>query len=263
MAKFLHDHPEAEVVQAIPRVADADNSVITRLNAYEMRFWYQGLHAAKDRYGLFVHLAGTGMFLKREVFDRVGPWDEECLTEDLDFARRHASLGGKVALMQGEVWIQPTYSVRDLLRQRQRWWTGALQVFWKYLRTPANRTLPFRMRADTATYLASPLVFLVSSLAFLASLGFVAAIGNVSYAVAAWIFGFLGTNFLVVPLIFVESAFRRKARLLLLIPGLYWYWLLQIVALGSALIRLGVGVSISWEKTPKRRWNKGTERGNG
>ncbi len=41
MAKFFHDHSEAEIAQAIPRVADADRNVITRLNAYEMRFWYQ------------------------------------------------------------------------------------------------------------------------------------------------------------------------------------------------------------------------------
>jgi hypothetical protein len=109
------------------------------------------------------------------------------------------------------------------------------------------------MRADTATYLASPLVFLVSSLVFLASLGFVAAIGNVPYAVAAWIFGFLGTNFLVVPLVFVESAFRRKARLLLLIPGLYWYWLLQVLALAMALVRLTMVGNVRWERTPKRR----------
>jgi cellulose synthase/poly-beta-1,6-N-acetylglucosamine synthase-like glycosyltransferase len=261
MAKFLHDHPEAEVVQAIPRVADADQNVITRLNAYEMRFWYQGLHAAKDRYGLFVHLAGTGMFLKREVFDRVGEWDEECLTEDLDFARRFASKGGRVALMQGEVWIQPTYRVRDLLNQRQRWWTGALQVLGKYLRVPANRALPFRIRADTATYLASPLVFLVSSVFFLGTLIFVAATGDVPYAVAAWIVGFLGTNLLVVPLVFAESAFRRRARMLLLIPGLYWYWLLQVFALASALVRLAVGRRIPWVKTPKRAWKEGAGTG--
>ncbi len=259
MAKFFHDHSEAEIAQAIPRVADADRNVITRLNAYEMRFWYQGLHAAKEKYGLFVHLAGTGMFIKRKVFDRIGQWDEDCLTEDLDFARRYATAGGRAALMKAEVWIQPTYSSRDLFRQRRRWWTGALQVLWKHMKTPANRKLSLPMRADTITYLASPLVFLVSSIFFFSSLGFVAATGSIPFAFAGWIIGFLGTNLFLVPLILLETVLSRQTKLLLLIPGLYWYWLLQVFALGTAVALLVTRRKLRWERTPKRAWKDTSE----
>ncbi len=60
VAKFLHDNPKTEVAQAIPRIADSDVNVITKVNSYEMMFWYGGLHAAKDKYGLFMHSQGPG-----------------------------------------------------------------------------------------------------------------------------------------------------------------------------------------------------------
>src|SRR5256885_3997914 len=67
VAKYFHDHPDVSVVQAVPRVMNQHTNAITRLNYYETRFWFQGLQAAKERFGLFMHLAGTGMFLRRSV----------------------------------------------------------------------------------------------------------------------------------------------------------------------------------------------------
>ncbi|OLD90902.1 hypothetical protein AUG86_02295 [Euryarchaeota archaeon 13_1_20CM_4_64_14] len=126
--KHLHDHPEIDVAQAFPQVMNAETNVITRINYYETRFWFQGLQSAKDRYGLFMHLAGTGMFIRRRALQALGPWDESCLTEDLDYSLRLARSGGKVGMVDADIWIQPTYRARHLVRQRQRWWGGALLV---------------------------------------------------------------------------------------------------------------------------------------
>jgi cellulose synthase/poly-beta-1,6-N-acetylglucosamine synthase-like glycosyltransferase len=38
MAKYVHDHPDVDVVQAIPRVMHRHTNAITRLNYYETRF---------------------------------------------------------------------------------------------------------------------------------------------------------------------------------------------------------------------------------
>src|SRR2546427_9023054 len=57
VAKYFHDHPDVSVAQAVPRVMNQHTNAITRLNYYETRFWFQGLQAAKERFGLFMHLA--------------------------------------------------------------------------------------------------------------------------------------------------------------------------------------------------------------
>jgi cellulose synthase/poly-beta-1,6-N-acetylglucosamine synthase-like glycosyltransferase len=252
-AKFFHDRPDVDVAQAIPRVVDGDRNLITRMNGYEMRFWYQGLHAAKDRFNLFVHLAGTGMFLRRCVLEEVGAWDEECLTEDLEYSLRLMLLKRKVALFPGEVRIQPTYTVSHLIRQRRRWWRGALQVLWKSLRTRPPRGLPLRLRVDRTLYLTSPLVFLISSLAFFGSLAILTAGLEAVESIAIWVYGILSTNLILVPLVVTESVTRRSGRLLLVIPGLYWYWVLQIVALLSVAVDIVLGRKPAWTPTPKRK----------
>lgn len=251
MAKLFHDDPETEVAQAIPTIVGEGSSVIGQLNAYEMRFWYEGLHRGKEKYGLFMHLAGTGLFVQRAVFDRLGPWDEDSLAEDLEFARRFQAAGGKASLLPAEVRILPTHSSRDLLRQRRRWWAGTLQVFWKHLRTPSNPRLSFRLRADTTTHLSSPLLFLVGTVLLFGSLAFFLATGGRGVALTAWLLGFLAASLSIAPLIVLESVVSRQPRLLLLIPGLYWYWILQVVALGVSLVFLLTRRKLRWERTPK------------
>jgi len=110
VAKYFHDHPDVSVAQAVPRVMNQHTNAITRLNYYETRFWFQGLQAAKERFGLFMHLAGTGMFLRRSVLEALGPWDEACLTEDLEYSLRLAQSGIRVGMLDANVWIQARVS---------------------------------------------------------------------------------------------------------------------------------------------------------
>lgn len=254
IAKYFHDHPDVEIAQAFPNVMNANRNVITQINFYETRFWFQGLQAAKERYGLFMHLAGTGMFIRRRVLEELGPWDEGCLTEDLDYSMRLAMSGAKMGMADADVWIQPTYRAAHLVRQRRRWWGGALQVFGKALRIRFAVGRSVRQTVDAFIYLLSPIVFLLSSLIFFVSLAAFAISGGVFNAFSAWVYGLLGSNMLLVPLVVSEAIASRNRRLLLLIPGLYWYWILQMVALVSVAVQMILpGRRPIWQRTPKIR----------
>lgn len=126
------------------------------------------------------------------------------------------------------------------------------QVLGKRLRTRSNPKLPLKLRADTAIYLVSPVVVLVSMVFFFTSLGWVTVTGSLGSIFGAWIFGFLGTNMLLLPLVIAETAIQRDARLLLLIPGLYWYWVIQVLSIAAAFFTLVFRRRVKWEKTPKR-----------
>jgi len=252
VAKYLYDHPETDVVQAFPQVMNADTNVITRINFYETRFWFQGLQAAKERHRLFMHLAGTGMFLRRETLDALGPWDEGCLTEDLEYSLRIAESGKKVGMVDADVWIQPTYRASHLVRQRRRWWGGALQVFGKALRKRFAVGTTWRQKLDSFVYVVSPIVFLVSSGMLVASLISFALSGGLFETFTAWFYGFLASNLLLIPLVVGEAIVSKRKELLWLVPGLYWYWILQVVSLVSVTFDLAFRrKTIEWRRTPK------------
>ena len=252
MAKFLHDHPDVAVAQAFPEVMDAGRNLLTKLTAFEMIAWFRGMQATKCRRGLFVHLAGTGTFVRRAVFDRLGPWPEDALTEDLDFSLRVARAGLRVGMIPASVRIQPTYSVKDFLRQRKRWWGGALQTARAALQGTRGRRARIAARLDAAAYLSAPLLFFLGSIMFYVSAAYVLLRADFGVAVAAWTVGILSSNIILAPLVVAQAMRTRKPSLLLLLPGLYAYWLLQLGAFVWALGSLGARSRIPWVRTPKR-----------
>jgi len=252
VAKYFHDHPDVSVAQAVPRVMNQHTNAITRLNYYETRFWFQGLQAAKERFGLFMHLAGTGMFLRRGVLDALGPWDEACLTEDLEYSLRLAQSGVRVGMLDANVWIQPVYRASHLVRQRERWWSGALQVFARSARRRFRVGRSRREAIDAFLYLCSPLVFLVSSILSFGSLALFAISGTVPEALLAWLYGLLGSQLLLAPLVVAEAALTRDRKILWLLPGLYAYWILQLAALIRAAFKVVLRPrDLRWHRTPK------------
>jgi len=252
VAKYFHDHPDVSVAQAVPRVMNQHTNAITRLNYYETRFWFQGLQAAKERFGLFMHLAGTGMFLRRSVLEALGPWDEACLTEDLEYSLRLSQSGVRVGMLDANVWIQPVYRAAHLVRQRERWWSGALQVFARAARSRFRVGRSRRERIDAFLYTCSPLVFLVSSLLSFGSLALFAITGSVPAALLAWLYGLLASQVLFAPLVIAEAVLTRDRKVLWLLPGLYAYWILQLVALIRAAFRVALRPrNLPWHRTPK------------
>src|SRR5207249_3238486 len=85
----------------------------------------------------------------------------------------------------------------------------------------------------------------VSSLLSFGSLALFAVSGSVPAALAAWLYGFLGSQLLLTPLVLAETALTRDRKLLWLLPGLYWYWTLQLVALLRATFGVIVRPSFS------------------
>src|SRR5438093_11598285 len=124
-------------------------------------------------------LSGTGMFLRRGVLEALGPWEEGCLTEDLEYSLRLSQSGLRVGMLDANVWIQPVYRAAHLVRQRERWWSGALQVFARAARRRFRVGRSRRERSAAFLYTSPPLVFLVGSLPSFGSLALFATSGSV------------------------------------------------------------------------------------
>jgi GT2 family glycosyltransferase len=75
-------------------------------------------------------VVGTrSVLVERGVFERVGPFDEETLTEDMDFTHRcHQAGVGVRELLYYPAFEQPAHDLGDWWGQRVRWMTGHAEV---------------------------------------------------------------------------------------------------------------------------------------
>ena len=71
-------------------------------------------------------------------------------------------------------------------------------------------------------------------------------------ALLAWLYGLLASQVLLAPLVIAEAVLTRDRKVLWLLPGLYAYWILQLVALIRAAFRVALRPrNLPWHRTPK------------
>lgn len=123
-----------KVIQAYSETKNAGDSWITMNNAY--MYWYMyRLMMTRQRLGMSVWLAGTGVCISTEIFTRIG-WHITSLVDDVEYTCQLLLNGEKVALAAGAVvYDQKPNNLLDSMKQRLRWIRGQTQVTVKY--TPA------------------------------------------------------------------------------------------------------------------------------
>lgn len=100
-------------------------SVITRIAdclrptcCYECKFM--------TKYGLVTHLHGSNLLVRSDVEDKIG-FDFNTIAEDSMFGIEAIKKGYKIGWHYGVVVEQPVFNVKDLFKQRSRWFKGGLQ----------------------------------------------------------------------------------------------------------------------------------------
>jgi len=130
VAYFLTESDTA-VIQAQIETKNEDANLLTKLQAVEYRIFSYLFWAGRNAVGLPCPIAGTGVFFRRGILERIGGWDNE-LVEDYD-------LYCKLVLAHVEIAYKPDLvtfdekppSWRLLIRQRSRWQRGHMEVLAK------------------------------------------------------------------------------------------------------------------------------------
>ena len=137
----------ASVVQAGVQLMDFRSSWYSTQNVLEYFFYFKSRLHFHAKVGM-IPLGGNTVFMRRDLLERVGGWDEACLTEDADLGIRLSVLGAKIF-----VTYDPEHATREetpdsvgaFVKQRTRWCQGFFQVFrkgaWKELPTRGQRLL--------------------------------------------------------------------------------------------------------------------------
>lgn len=135
------------VVQAGVQLMNFRDHWFSVHNCLEYFFWFKSrlhFHAAVG----MIPLGGNTVFMRRELVEAVGGWDETCLTEDADIGLRLSALGQRIRVVYNSEWAtreETPHGVKALVRQRTRWHQGFLQVLrkgdWRGLTTRRQRAL--------------------------------------------------------------------------------------------------------------------------
>lgn len=152
-------------VQGRRLVHNPGRNILTRFQDDEYRIFQTLLQRARQAVGGFVCLAGNGLIVKRGALQAVGGWNPEALTEDIDLSVRLMLAGYRIRYCyEAEIWEEGVVSLRDLLRQRERWFEGALLCLGDYLPGIAFGRIPPLRKADALFFLSGALVSALAAL---------------------------------------------------------------------------------------------------
>jgi len=140
---------EVDVVQSGVQLMNHNTKWFCFLNVLEYFFWYKSSMHFFARIGM-IPLGGNTVFVRREMLEHLGGWDERCLTEDADLGMRLSLAQARIRILYDDEYVtreETPLTIRQFVRQRTRWNQGFLQILfkreWMHLETLSQRLLAF------------------------------------------------------------------------------------------------------------------------
>jgi cellulose synthase/poly-beta-1,6-N-acetylglucosamine synthase-like glycosyltransferase len=246
------EEPLVAAVQGKPCSINADENMLAKLLSYEGEVQYEAYYRGKDVLGLFVPLSGSCQFIRRKFLEDLDGWNEDSLSEDLELTVRLTEKGYRVKYAPDVVsWQETPASLSQLLRQRARWFRGAMEVGLKYGRLVRKMD---RRCLDAEIMLAGPYFFIpcfISYLITMYSLLIPIQPNDLSTIVANITSSFTMLLLLVVGVALIYATKPRKMSAVLWLPFIYTYWGVQNFVASYALIQILLNRPRKWTKTMK------------
>jgi cellulose synthase/poly-beta-1,6-N-acetylglucosamine synthase-like glycosyltransferase len=248
---FFED-PDVAAVQGRTSSINDEENMLTKLVSHEETVWCEVYLRGKDVLNLFVYLRGSCQFIRRDVLEKLGGFDEKALSEDMEFSARLAENGYRIRYAPNvQSWQESPSNVHSLFRQRTRWFRGTMEVALRYGRLmskPSLRNLdaeltllgPFILIAGLAAYLATLYSFFVPL-----PVGFIFQIVMQTSGLGATL------TLLLCGLALIYSSKPRKAKSVLWVPFIYLYWSLQALISFYVVLLILLRRPRSWSKTAK------------
>ncbi|MGA2682131.1 MAG: glycosyltransferase family 2 protein [Candidatus Bathyarchaeia archaeon] len=227
-------------------------NILTRVVAMEERAWFQALLGGRETLKLFVPLNGSCQFVRRNLLEELGGWDETSLTEDVELALRLVEKKCQIKYAEDVCCGQETPNgFRDLVKQRVRWYRGYMETALKYgrlLDTLNRRTI------DAEISMGGPFMMVISLLSYInwcvAALFF--SQSNLVIFFTGLVIALTAISLLSVGVGLLATEKPFKIRNLLWVPSIYVYWLLQMCIAGLAFLKLLFRRKRVWDKTVKK-----------
>jgi cellulose synthase/poly-beta-1,6-N-acetylglucosamine synthase-like glycosyltransferase len=227
---------------------NAGQNMLTRFLSYESAVQCEVYLGGKDALDLYVGLAGTCQFIRKEALDAVGGWNEGCLGEDTELSVRLIERGDIIRYAsEVRTFEESPFNVRSLLAQRARWYRGNIEVglrFGKLMKRPDVRRFDAEMTMfGTFMILLCVVNYFAPFWAFSAPSTLVTdVIAQVTCFSTLLILGVIG-----VALACMARPFRLRN--VLWLPFIYAYWGFQSFIAMYALFEIVLRRKPRWRKT--------------
>jgi cellulose synthase/poly-beta-1,6-N-acetylglucosamine synthase-like glycosyltransferase len=227
-------------------------NILTRVVSIEEKAWFQALLSGREKLQLFVPLNGSCQFIRRNVLEELGGWDENSLTEDVELALRLVEKNHLIKYVPDVCSGQETpNSLGDLVKQRVRWYRGYMETALKYGRLLDNLN---RKTLDAEISLAGPFMMVISLLSYL-NWFFVALFlfeSNPIINLTGLVIALTAVSLVSVGVALTASEKPIRLRNILWAPSIYVYWIIQMFIAGWAFLKLVFRRKRVWSKTVKK-----------
>ena len=249
VVKYFEDQSVA-AVQGITRSINADENMLTKFVSYEEAVQFEVLLRGKDVLNLFVHLTGSCQFIRRNVFEDVGGWDEESLSEDTEMSVRLMEKGYNIRYAPDvQSWQENPANLAQLIKQRTRWFRGCMEVALRY----GKLITKFDRRSiDAEVTLAGPYMLALCLIGyFIAIYALLIPIQpDPIFTIMAQLISLLtAISLSITGIALIYVAKPRKMANLLCLPFIYVYWSVQAFMASYALIQIILKRPRKWTKT--------------
>ncbi len=227
------------------------SNALTRIISAEEKAWFQALLSGREKLQLFVPLTGSCQFIRRSVVEELNGWDENSLTEDVEFALRLVEKNYLIKYAPDICSGQETpSSMGSLVKQRVRWYRGYMETAIKYGRLLNNLN---KRTVDAEISMAGPFMMVVSLLSYI-NWFFVALFLSQSNPIINFtglVIALTAVSLVSLGVALTASEKPIKLRNVLWIPSIYIYWLVQMFIAGWAFLKMVFRRKRVWTKTVK------------
>src|SRR3984893_565777 len=128
---FLNE--PVDVVQSGVQLMNHNTKWFCFLNVLEYFFWFKSSMHFFARVGM-IPLGGNTVFVRRELMEQLGGWDETCLTEDADLGIRLSLSHARIRILYEDEFVtreETPHTIQQFIKQRTRWNQGFIQILFK------------------------------------------------------------------------------------------------------------------------------------
>jgi len=240
-------------IQGMTIPINRDENMISKLSAYEEAAWFKVYMMGKEELKLFIPLTGSCGFIRRDVIERLGGWDENSLAEDVELAARLVDNGWRIKYTPDLQSLQEyPATLRGVINQRTRWFRGYIETWVKYgklLRTPR------KVAIDAEATLFGPCALNLILLSYVMAVsGYFTYPPGTSIWVVAFATSALGLTIATLSICGLSLVWHRRphqVKDIAWIPMVFFFWFLQTAIAFWALVLTMFGRNRSWLKTEK------------
>src|SRR6266700_189518 len=125
---------DVDVVQSGVQLMNYNTRWFCFLNVLEYFFWFKSSMHFFARIGM-TPLGGNTVFVRRELLEQLGGWDENCLTEDAELGIRLGLAHAHLRIIYEDEYVtreETPHTIEQFIRQRTRWNQGFIQILFKW-----------------------------------------------------------------------------------------------------------------------------------